>query len=144
TNGPNIAEARFEIGDPDLEAERAVNVDVGARWYTDRVRAEGTGFRNSIDNFIFVTPTQQTQNSLQVVRHLQSDARLTGMEAALQVRPTDVISIRASHDFVHGDDLEKGEPLPLMPPPRSMFGIDVSPLMSGWLNGARAGAEVQV
>ena len=66
------------------------------------------------------------------------------MEAALQVRPTDVLSIRASHDFVHGDDIEKDQPLPLMPPPRSTFGIDVSPVMSGWLNGARAGAEVQV
>lgn len=144
TNGPNIAEARFEIGDPNLDAERGVNADIGARVSTDRVRAEITGFRNSIDNFIFVTPTLEKQGDLPVFRHLQSDARLTGLEAALQVRPTDVLSIRASHDFVRGDDLERDEPLPLMPPPRTMFGIDVSPAMSGWLNGARAGAEVLV
>jgi TonB dependent receptor. len=31
-----------------------------------------------------------------------------------------------------------------MPAPRTLLGLDVSPALGGWLNGARAGAEVQV
>jgi outer membrane receptor protein involved in Fe transport len=144
TNGPNLAEARYEIGDPALKSERAVNIDGGVRYFSEIVRAELTGFRNTIDNFIFVTPTSQRINNLQVFRHLQSDARLTGMEAALEVRPTNMISLRASHDFVHGDDLENDQPLPLMPPARTLLGAEINPETSGWLSGARAGAEVQI
>jgi outer membrane receptor protein involved in Fe transport len=144
TNGPNLAEARYEIGDAGLESERALNIDGGVRYLTNRVRAELNGFRNSIDNFIFVTPTSERINNLQVFRHLQSDARLTGMEAALEVRPTDMISLRASHDFVHGDDLDRDQPLPLMPPQRTLLGAELRPENSRGLTNLRAGAEVQI
>ncbi len=75
-NGPNLAEARFEIGDPTMNTERSKTVDGGFRWVSDRARAEVSVFRSDIDDFIFTTPTSTTQNGLQVFRHTQADARL--------------------------------------------------------------------
>ena len=121
-NGPNLAEARFEIGDPSLETERSKNVDAGVRLATDRVHAEATIYRNVIDDFIFTTPTAETQDGLRVFRHEQADARLTGGEASVEARITDALTLRGSHDFVRGVDRQTQTPLPLIAPPRTILG----------------------
>lgn len=121
-NGPNLAEARYEIGDPGLRTERSRSVDGGLRWTSDRVRADLSLFDSDVDDFIFTTPTNQTQDSLQVFRHVQANARLRGAEASLEANVTDALALRASHDFVNGDDRTNGVPLPLMPPPRTIVG----------------------
>lgn len=131
-NGPNLAEARFEIGDPTLKTERSRTLDGGLRWTSDRARADLSVFNSDVDDFIYTTPTNQTQDSLQVFRHVQTRARLTGAEASLEARVTDALTLRGSHDFVNGDDRTAGEPLPLMPPARTILGAEIAlPDMSG-------------
>jgi iron complex outermembrane receptor protein len=109
---PTLAIARFEIGAPMTTTEGSTSVAGGLRWASDRTRAEVSVFRSDIDDFIFTTPTSTTQNSLRVFRHTQADARLTGAEFSLEARVTDPVVLRASHDFVNGDDLSAGVPLP--------------------------------
>ncbi len=46
----------YEIGNPDLKAERANGFDVSLRGRTSRVRSELTVFYNRIDDFIFRSP----------------------------------------------------------------------------------------
>ena len=46
-----------------------MNADVGLRWSTARARAELTGFQNLVDNFIYITPTAQTQNGPEAGRN---------------------------------------------------------------------------
>ena len=121
-NGPNIAEGRFELGDPTLATERARNIEGGIRWSTDRASADITVYQNTVDNFIFTAPTQVFQNGLRVFQHEQTDARLRGGEASVEARATDNLTLRAAHDFVQGDDRRAGEPLPLIPPPRTILG----------------------
>src|SRR5439155_12234794 len=96
------------------------------RWTSGGVRAEVSAFVNSADDFIFTTPTNTTQNGLRVFRHLQSDARLTGGEASVEARVSEPLTVRASHDFVRGDDRTNGVPLPLMPPPRTIVGAELA------------------
>jgi iron complex outermembrane receptor protein len=43
----------LEIGNPDLESERALGFDLSARWRGSRASGEITWFRNDIRNFIF-------------------------------------------------------------------------------------------
>jgi iron complex outermembrane receptor protein len=43
----------IELGNPDLESERALGIDLSLRWRGSRASGEVTYFRNDIDNFIF-------------------------------------------------------------------------------------------
>ena len=143
-NGPNLAEARFEIGDPSLRTERSKNLEGDVRWESDRVRADVAVYQNTVDNFIFTTPTQTTQNGLQVFRHIQSDARLTGMDASVEGRVTDRLTLRASHDFVNGDERPSGTPLPLMPPPRTTIGAEFGLGAFGAWSAVSVGSDVEI
>lgn len=142
-NGPHLAEARYEIGDPRLGIERGVNTDVSLRWNVARARAEITGFQNTIDDFIFVQPTSSTVNGLQVFQHVAADARLRGAEAMIEANVTDPLTLRAQHDLVRGDRRADGAPLPLMPAPRTIVGAELRPSSLGWARRAMLGLEVE-
>jgi iron complex outermembrane recepter protein len=142
SNGPLLAESRYEIGDPNLESEHALNLDVSARWEGARVRGEIAGFRNDIRDFVFLTPTTELNQGLRVFRHRQADALLTGGEISAEVEVAKPVTIRARHDFVRGTNEETDEPLPLMAPARTAFGADFRPAPS-WARSLFIGGEVE-
>ena len=144
TNGPNRADARFEIGDPTLATERATTFDGGIRWIGSFGRAEATLFDNRVHDFIYMQPTAAFQDSLRVYRHVQADARLQGGELAAELRVAEPLTLRASHDWVIGTNRESGEYLPLMPPPRTTFGAELRRARLGSSRNASFGAEVQM
>jgi outer membrane receptor protein involved in Fe transport len=142
SNGPLLAEGRYEIGDENLDAERALNLDGSIRWEAARVRGEIAAFRNKISDFIYLAPTSQTINGLQVFRHLQADALLTGGEVSAEVELVPQVTIRGRHDFVRGTNEDTDEPLPLMAPRRTAGGIDFR-ITPTWANSFFAGGEVE-
>ena len=143
-NGPNLAEARFEIGDPTLRVERSKNIDGNLRWDGTRIRLDASVYRNAVDDFIFFSPTTEIRNGLRVFRHEQTEARLSGAEFSSELVATSRLTLRVSHDFVNGDDRTAGTPLPLMPPPRTIIGatFDIGAL-GGW-RSVRAGSDVEL
>lgn len=143
-HGRNRAEARYEIGDPSLKTEQARTLDGGLRWTSARARADLSLFNSGVRDFIFTTPTAQLQDSLPVFRHVQADARLRGLEASLEARVTDALTLRGSHDYVHGDDRAQHVPLPLMPPARTILGAELAlPDLSG-VHDLSIGGDVEV
>ena len=124
TNGPHPGEARFEIGQPDLRAEASFNLDVSARWQSDRVQGEIAGFRNRIADYIYIAPTGGTQDSLPVYRYQQTDAVLWGGEASLEVQAWRNLALRVRMDYVHGERESDRQPLPQMPPLRTQLGAE--------------------
>src|SRR5262249_30622615 len=54
-NGPNLAEARYEIGDRAMRAETGTNLEGGVRWLNDRARVDVSVYQNTIDNFIYTS-----------------------------------------------------------------------------------------
>ena len=143
TNGPNAGDARYEIGDPALTSDRDHNVDGGARWNSNRVRADVSVFHNTVNDFIFMAPTAQTISGLRVFRHRQADARLTGAEFSASVDIAEPLTVRASHDFVNGTDATTGLPLPFMPPPRTIVGANFHTAQLGWASRAAIGGELE-
>ena len=144
TNGPNVGDARYEIGSPALRAERDHSVDGGLRWMSNRARGEVTVFRNTVNDFIYTAPTTQTISGLRVFRHQQTNARLTGAEFSASVDLADPLAVRASYDFVNGTDAATGVALPFMPPPRTILGIDLHSARLGWATRASVGAELEI
>lgn len=142
SNGPLLAEGRYEMGDPDLSSERAVNVDVSARWEGTRLRGEIAAFRNDIRDFVFLAPTPAVIQGLSVFRHRQADALLSGGEISAEFRVAGSLVLRARHDFVRGTNKDLDEPLPLMAPARTAVGADYT-IAPRWANNFFVGAEVE-
>ncbi|MEO7996585.1 MAG: TonB-dependent receptor [Gemmatimonadaceae bacterium] len=122
SNGVNIAEARYELGDPSLRREYDVNGEAGVRVTGARAHFEATGFRSNIDDFIYTSPTGQQQSGLPLFRHLQTDARFIGSEASAGVDVATPLSLDARFDYVKATNRRTGSPLPLTPPARGAFG----------------------
>src|SRR2546421_7815472 len=102
SNGPHLGEARYGIGDVGLEPEAGTGLGVGVRWQSGRVRAELAAYRNAVDRYVFITPTDSfvtvstsPPDSLRVYRYQQADARLLGGEAELEVAVAAAPPVRA-------------------------------------------------
>jgi iron complex outermembrane receptor protein len=59
-DGPHLATAAYEIGDPDLRRERSLALDVTLRKRTGFVTGAVTVFANRFQGFIFEVPTGET------------------------------------------------------------------------------------
>src|SRR5207237_1628909 len=150
SNGAHLGEARDEIGDARLQPEAGTNLDLGVRWQRKHFRLELAAYRNAIDRFIFITPTDSFVTvstsppaSLRVYRYQQADARLLGGEAACHVEVAPPLTLRARGDAVRGTNRATSEPLPLVPPARAALGAELH-RAGGSRQADRAYAGVEV
>lgn len=143
-NGPNLAEARYEIGDRGMRAELGKDFDGGVRWTSARARVDLSVYQNTIDNFIYTSRTSQFINGLRVFQHLQTPAKLTGGEASAEVVVAEPLTVHASYDATQGTDRRIDAPLELMPAPRTIVGADLHTSRLSWARRASIGASVEV
>ena len=59
--GPHPGNFAFEVGNANLDSERALGFDVALRWRTRRVNGEIGYFRNAIDDYIFRNPISEEE-----------------------------------------------------------------------------------
>ncbi len=116
--GPHLGNFAFEIGNPDLEAERGLGVDVSFRWRLARASGEVTWFRNAIDNFVVRNPVGGFEEDLPVVEFLGADSVLHGVESHADFDVSERWTIEAGLDYVRGSVRATGAPLPRIPPLR--------------------------
>ena len=124
-NGPRLGEGRYEYGDSTLKPERSFNLDASLRWDSPRAHAEVATFHTAVSDFIYIAPTNQTQNGLRVYRYDRGDATLVGGETSASVEATDALTLRGRFDAVRGTNTTIDDPLPLMPPLRAALGAEV-------------------
>jgi iron complex outermembrane receptor protein len=138
----------FEIGNPDLGAERALGFDVALRTRGRRFEGEIAFFNNGIDNFIFRNPISEEEfeereeefhdrfgideeggdeehdhGEFPFVEFTARDARLWGFEAHGDVQVTPEWTAELTFDFVRGSLRDSDEPLPRIPPYRGIAGL---------------------
>jgi iron complex outermembrane recepter protein len=133
----------FEIGNPDLGAERALGFDVSLRTRASRVRGEITFFRNSINDFIFRNPLEEAEviartaefnerfgaegpidaEDFQVVENVAADSAFWGVEAHGDFEVAPGLFAELTYDFVRGELRDSGDPLPRIPPHRIIPGL---------------------
>jgi iron complex outermembrane receptor protein len=122
SNGPHLASATFEIGDPALRQETANQFELGLHWHAELVDAKIAAYANRYDDFIHLADTGLVEDGLPVRRWSQADARFRGMEA----EATFHLAGNASGDYdlrIWGDtvraSLDGGGNLPRMPSART-------------------------
>jgi iron complex outermembrane receptor protein len=122
SNGPHIATNQFEIGDPDLDEETSLGLDLSLRRRTGRLTGEINVFVNRFDKFIFEERTGEEEDGLPVFRYVQRDAQFWGGElhADLELLHTDPhhVELELLADFVRAELRDTDEPLPRIVPPR--------------------------
>jgi iron complex outermembrane receptor protein len=121
--GPHAGNFAFEIGDPDLPTEVGYGFDVSLRYRGSRLVAEGTGFLNRIDQFIFPFQTGEVEDDLPVIHFISADSELRGLEAHVDVGLTPNLWLILGGDTVRGEVRDGGGPLPRIPPYRLWGGL---------------------
>ena len=140
----------FEIGNPDLGAEKGVGFDVSLRWRSARASGEVTYFRNDIDDYIFRNPIDfeefeareeefegrfpdrvidheahdhAAEEELQFVEFTSADSVLQGFEAHTDIHVAAGVIAEVGLDYVHGRLKATNDPLPRIPPLRLRGGL---------------------
>ena len=157
--GPHPGNYAFEIGNPYLEAEKALGVDVAFRWRLARLSGEVSFFRNSIDDFVFRQPVDEEdvdardggrfgeahegehEDEFPVVEFVGADSLLQGFEAHADLHLPGGLALEFGGDYVWGERRDTGEPLPRIPPFRLFAGAHYE--HAGWLFGGELTAVAE-
>jgi iron complex outermembrane receptor protein len=148
--GPHLGNFAYEIGNPDLKAERALGLDLAVRVRGERFEGEVSYFYNAIGNFVFRNPISDEEfeeredefdgrfgvehgegegeddahgGELPYVEFVGRDATLWGFEAHGDVKLTPEWIVEFTFDMVRGQLSDTDEPLPRMPPYRGIAGL---------------------
>jgi iron complex outermembrane receptor protein len=155
--GPHPGNFAFEIGNPNLDSEKAFGFDVSLRWRSNRVTGEISYFRNSIDDYIFRNPLTEEEfderfgheahaeeheadghhhGEFGFIEFSAADSVLQGFEGHVDVALGRGFDLEAGVDYVRGDLRTIDRPLPRIPPFRTRLGLT-------WRRDAfQAGGEV--
>ena len=125
-NGAHAATGQFEIGNPMLDEETSLGLDISLRRTVGRFRGELNLFNNEFDGYIYESPTGQVEDDLPVYEFAQRDARFRGAEVATHThlfsRGESHVELDLSADYVRAS-LTGGANLPRIPPMRAAIGI---------------------
>jgi iron complex outermembrane recepter protein len=121
-NGPHAATSQFEVGNPSLDDETSLGIDLSFRRTAGRFRGELNLFHNSFDGYIYDAPTGEEADGFPVFAFLQRDARFRGVEIAAHThvarRGESHLELDLGADYVRAT-LEGGGNLPRIPPMRA-------------------------
>ena len=124
SEGPHLAAYFFEVGNPSLEGEIGRGLDVFARFESDRMRAEVTGFYNDIKDYIYGEDTGRLSRVLLPVYQFRgNDAVFSGFEASVSVDVGRGLALEGVASSVTGKLKDSGQPLPLVPPLKGHVGL---------------------
>lgn len=125
-NGAHIATAQFEIGDPALDKEISVGLDLAFRKTAGRIHGEVNLFNNEFDGFIYDRPTGEFSDGLPIFQFVQADARFRGAEidthTELWHSGANHLELELGADYVRAT-LDDGSDLPRIPPLRTSIGL---------------------
>jgi iron complex outermembrane receptor protein len=155
----------LEIGNPDLDSERAFGFDLSLRWRGSRASGEITWFRNDVSDFIYRNQLseeefeareeefverfggrepaghehaegEEEEEELAIEEFVARDAVLQGLEAHADFSITSRIFAEAGFDYVRGSLKDSDDVLPRIPPFRFRGGLRYQ------YSGFQAGGEV--
>ncbi len=123
SDGPHLATGSYEIGDPELDKERAANVSATIQYENDSWLLGASVYYTDFKDFIFESPTGEELDELPVFQWQQDNATFRGVELQAEWRAIrwddGEFALSAFYDQVRGR-LKNGENrnLPRVPPQR--------------------------
>jgi iron complex outermembrane receptor protein len=129
-DGINYHFFRYEKGDPSLHPEISYQFDAG--WDMKRGKSEisVTPFFNYFPNYIYLNPTYEYQEGMQVYFYRESQVVRSGGELRLAHSFSRYIESSVVGEYIYSRQLsgaKKDFSLPFSPPPSVLFGIKLKP-----------------
>lgn len=131
SEGPHLAAYSFEIGNPHLNAERGLGLELFLRYNTNRIQSQLTGYSNRFSNYLYARDTGEqsiSDPSLNNFQFVGEKARFWGVEFSGEVRITSGLTAGGllSYTFAERNVSEEEQsvtgftastrPLPMIPP----------------------------
>jgi iron complex outermembrane receptor protein len=122
--GPHLGNFAFEVGNPDLEREAALGVDVSLRNKSSLADAEISFYYYGIDNFVFPAFTDEIEDGLRVAPYLQGDSRFIGVDGKALFGIGRHVWLDLSAGYVDAQLTADDQPLPRIPPLHGRIGVE--------------------
>ena len=129
-NGPHVGTLTYEVGNQNLENERANGADFAVRHISDRFRFNADFYMYRINNFVYLQYQDEDGDGdvdicddLPVANFEQGDANYVGGEVSMEGTINDNLGAHVTVDFVRAN-LTDDEKLPRIPPARLRMGLD--------------------
>ncbi|MCY7316100.1 MAG: TonB-dependent receptor [Rubrivivax sp.] len=145
-NGLHVATSAFEVGDPQMALERSRHAELGLAWRAGAHHVKASLFNTRFANFIAldatgvdrVVPGENGEPDTLVpeYRFQGVKARLRGLELEGITRLLNgvlTVDLSGAIDWLRGDNLSRGEPLPRLAPTRVRLGLELG--SAGWRTG---------
>ena len=130
SDGPHLATSSFEIGDRDLDEEKAVNLSASLDAQGERWSVRANVYLIEFNDFVFQRATGEEEDGLDVRQFSQADATFTGLDleaaATVAVWEAGSLELSAFYDIVSADlDVSGNDNLPRIPPQRAGVGLEL-------------------
>lgn len=128
SNGPHLATNTFEIGNPDLDNERATGLSATLNLNGERWNGQANLYYTRFTDFIFEAATGEEEDELPVYVYQQNDATFRGIDAELSRNLANwdqgSLDLRGMLDYVSAEvDGTDNDNLPRIPPLRYGLGL---------------------
>jgi iron complex outermembrane receptor protein len=124
SDGVNYHMYRYERGNIDLDPEQSYQLDLDVEHSTEKFTLGISPFINFFENFIYLNPTPNYNETLQIYEYTQSKVIRFGGEARAGVTVTDALRLDASVEYVYSRQTsgpKKDFTLPFSPPLSGLF-----------------------
>ena len=123
-NGPHAGNLTFEIGNPNLDLERGDGIEISLRNSSSRLRGEANFYYYNLRNFVYLAPTGEIEDGLNVANYAQADSRFLGGELSLNIGLHPDFWLNLGLDGVSARLKESDTALPRIPPVRGRIGFE--------------------
>ncbi len=116
SNGVHEGSNRYEVGNPNLNNEQNFQVDLSLEFRNEHFEVSANGFYNTIQDYIFINPTDRIIDENLVYDYIQNNANLFGGEFGIHIHPhpLDWLHFESTFETVTGILNDKSN-LPLIP-----------------------------
>lgn len=121
SNGVHEGSIQYEIGNPELKAEKSTQLDLGFDYTSHYVSLQASLFTNWIDDYIFLARLPHETDGYRTYQYREGDARLMGGEVSVDVHPINPLHFENAFSYVRGiqlDQPDEAKNLPMMPAPK--------------------------
>jgi iron complex outermembrane receptor protein len=126
SNGLHEGTNRFEIGNPQMKSEHNLNTEINLNYESRYFDFYSAAYLNMFKDYIYLAPTGTQYFGFDIYRFLQGDARLSGVELSMDLKPTQYLNLKSSFSSVTGK-LDSGKHLPFIPANKLVMDVVVKP-----------------
>jgi iron complex outermembrane receptor protein len=127
------------MGNPGIEPETALQLDLGTEYRSSELVVQIEGFVRSIEDYITVEPAPTIAKRMPMSPFVYSyvngaDAEFVGGEVRIRHRISDLVEWRAMASYVRGEDKLFDEPIFGLPPLTGKVGLRITPRSEFWVD----------